>query len=216
MDRDSKLTEKVIKYCKKIGVDISGFCDPILYDEYVKGKRPELYLKDSKTVIVIGISINDIILDTWYHYKKGGKSYHFADSVLENFCHKVKNFILDQGYDSKIIPYNPGLFLKDAAALAGIGPLGKNNLLVTNQFGPQVRLRALVTTAPLDVGTPIFESKYCKECDICIRSCPAGALKDGRYNKRLCLDYNQSHLRKLSDTSAIWCNICIESCPVGK
>ena len=216
MNKDSQLTEKIIKYCKKIGIDVAGFCDPMLYNEHVKGARSESFLKDAKTIIIIGLHLNDLILDTWYQDKKSNKSFHFADSIIEGLGCKLKDFISDNGYESRMISYNPGLYLKDSAALAGIGPIGKNNLLITQKFGTQVRLRALVTDAPLVVGIPIFESEYCKDCDLCIRSCPAKALNGGGYNKRLCLSYSQSHLRVLSDTSDIWCNICIESCPVGK
>ncbi|MDY6965615.1 MAG: hypothetical protein SVM80_06545 [Halobacteriota archaeon] len=216
MNEDSKLTEKIKKYSKKIGIDVVGFCDPMLYGERVKGARPESFLEGAKTIIVIGLHLNDLILDTWYQDKKSNKSFHFADSIIESLGCKLKDFISDSGYESKMVSYNPGLYLKDSAALAGIGPIGKNNLLITDKFGSQVRLRALVTDAPLVVGKPIHESKYCRDCDLCIRSCPAKALNDDGYNRGPCLSYSQSHLRVLSDTSDIWCNICIESCPVGK
>jgi len=140
-------------------------------------------------------------------------------SLLEKvgiFCFKVKNYLFEIGFESVIIPYNPGLFLKDSAALAGIGPIGKNNLLILEEFGSQVRLRALTTKAPLLCGTPIFKSGYCEGCDICINSCPANAFPEGKYNKDICLPYNLSNMRKLSENTSIWCNICIESCPIGK
>ena len=37
-----------------------------------------------------------------------------------------------------------GLYLKDAAVMAGLGCIGRNNLLVTQKFGPRVRLRAVI------------------------------------------------------------------------
>lgn len=217
MIRDSSLTERTLKYCEKIGIELVGFCDPALYDEYVKkGARPESFLKDTKTIIIIGLHLNDLTLDTWYQDKKSNKSFHFADSIIEVKGRKLKDFLFSEGYKSKMISYNPGLYLKDSAALAGIGPIGKNNLLISDRFGSQVRLRALVTDAPLSLGRPIFESKYCKDCDICAKSCPSEALNDGRYNKMRCLSYSQLHLSVLSDKSDIWCNICIESCPIGR
>lgn len=216
MERNKRLTEKVKKFCRKVGIDIVGFADTKLFDRFPENNRPQNYLKGSQTVIILGFYLHDIILDAWNQNQKTGKSYHFADAVLENYCNLVKSFIKKQGYDSKIISYSPGLFLKDSAALAGIGPVGKNNLLITEHFGSQVRLRALTTTAPLVCGTPIFESKYCKDCNICIESCPASAFPDGKYNKDICRPYAISHLRNLSENTAIWCNICIESCPFTK
>ena len=216
MERDYILTEKVKKFCRNNGVDFVGFADPYQYDRFPEYNKPEFYLKESQTVIIIGLHLYDIILDAWSQNQKSGKSYQFADLILENLGNMIKQFLSEQGYDSEIISYSPGLFLKDSAALAGIGPIGKNNLLITEQFGSQVRLRALTTNAPLVCGTPIIQSKYCKNCNKCVESCPTNAFPNGIYNKNICNTYQMSNLRKLSEYTSIWCNICIKSCPIGK
>jgi epoxyqueuosine reductase QueG len=211
-----QLTDEVIAYCDKIDIDIVGFCNPTNFNKFDKEHTPESYLKNSKTVIVIGFHLYDLSLDAWSKDEKKEKSYHFADSILLDQCHQIKSFLAKKGFKAKIIPYKPGLYLKDAAALAGIGPIGKNNLLITKTFGSQVRLRALVTKAELSYGTPIHESIYCGNCNICLDSCPAGALEGGKYNKDLCHNYCLENLQKLSENTVIWCNKCIESCPIGK
>lgn len=216
MDKDKELTADLIKFSKKIGIDIIGFADPKYYNKFAKINRPERFLKDAKTVIILGIHLYDIILDAWSQDQKTGKSFHYLDSILENRCYSLKDFLSKKGYNSVIISYNPGLFLKDSSAIAGIGPIGKNNLLITKEFGSQVRLRAMVTNASLSTGQPITESEYCKQCNICIESCPAKAFVNGKYVKDICLSYNLSNLKKLSNYTSIWCNICIESCPVSK
>ncbi|MFW9881431.1 MAG: 4Fe-4S binding protein [Candidatus Thorarchaeota archaeon] len=217
MERDQQLTIGVRNYCKKIGVDVFGFADPLLFGCYSEENRPDAFLKDLKTVIVIGFHLYDIILDAWSHKKEEGIwNYQFADAVVEQFCHRVRRYLLKKGFNSRVIPYSPGLYLKEAAALAGVGPIGKNNLLITNQFGSQVRLRALATTAPLICGEPLRESEYCKGCDICIEACPADAFINGKYIKEKCYTYLESHKRNLSDYTVIECNVCIDSCPIGK
>lgn len=216
MEGDQKLTGELIKFSNKSGIDIIGFADPKEFKRFKVENRPETYLENGQTVIVIGIYLYDIILDSWSQDQTTGKSFHFLDSILENRAHCIKDFLLGKRYKSKIIPYNPGIFLKDLAALAGLGPIGKNNLLISDKFGSQVRLRAIVTEAPLVTGNPIEENKYCKDCNICISSCPAKALTPEAYNKQVCLSYNLSNLLKLSDYTSIWCNICIESCPYSK
>jgi epoxyqueuosine reductase len=40
-----------------------------------------------------------------------------------------------------------GVFFKDAAVLAGLGCIGRNNLLITPSNGPRIRLRALFLEA---------------------------------------------------------------------
>jgi epoxyqueuosine reductase QueG len=211
-----ELTDEIIAYCDKIGVDIVGFGDPTNFNTSQKKHKPTSFLKNSKTVIVIGFHLYDLGLDAWSKDKMKDKNYHFADSILVNQCHKIKSFLAKKGFKSKISPYEPGLYLKDAAALAGMGPIGKNNLLITKKFGSQVRLRALVTEAELSYGSPIRESEHCKKCNICINACPAGALEGGKYHIDLCYKYCLENLINLSDDTVLWCNICIEACPIGK
>jgi epoxyqueuosine reductase QueG len=217
MKRDQHLTEEIKEYCKKIGVDVVGFADPRLFERYPEVNRPTKYIEEPNTVIIIGLYLYDIILDAWSHKEgEGVWSYQFADAVVEQFCHGVRRYLLKRGFNSRVIPYSPGLFLKEGAALAGIGPIGKNNLLITQKFGSQVRLRAIATTAPLSCGEPITESKYCSDCSLCIESCPAKAFSNGKYNKKKCYLYLETHKRELSDFTIIECNQCIESCPIGQ
>jgi len=218
MNKEISLTNNLLAYSKKIGIDLIGFADPKLFTEYLDDNNPSFYFKSDspRSVIIIGIYLYDIILDAWTQEQSTGKSFHYLDSVIENRLHLIKDFLSKRSYISKIIPYNPGLFLKDSAALAGIGPIGKNNLIISDEFGSQIRLRALVTDAPLEFGDPIYESKYCEGCSKCVDACPANALTDSKYNKEACLSYNLENLRKLSKNTVIWCNICIESCPIGK
>lgn len=216
MIRNEILTRELIKYCNNINVDLVGFANPKFFNKYRPDNRPQAFLENPKSVIIIGLHLYDLLLDAWSKDEKKNMNYHFADSILVNQCYKIKNFLAKKGFKSKIISYKPGLYLKDAAALAGMGPIGKNNLFITERYGSQIRLRALVTEAPLVVGNPINESKYCKNCDICIEACPANAFSEGKYNKDACLTYCQANLRNLSDKTVLWCNICIECCPIGK
>ena len=216
MERDQKLTEDIKKYCKKIGIDVLGFADPDLFDRFSEENRPQAYLTNVKTVVIIGFHLYDLILDAWNYFKEENRSYQFADSLIENFCHRVKDKLAQIGYESVVISYGPGLYLKDSAALAGIGPIGKNNLLITPSYGSQVRLRAIITTAPLICGEPILESEYCKECDICMKACPANAFIDGKYTKDVCNEWARANWEILSEHTVVWCNVCIEECPVTK
>lgn len=216
MKRNTVLTGKVNHFANKAGIDIIGFADPDAFHRFPHNNRPENYLAGARTVIIIGLHLYDIILDAWSRDRKNAKSLHFLDAVIERYCNKVKAFLSDDGYGSQIVSYNPGLYLKDAAALAGIGPIGRNNLLITEAYGPQIRLRAVVTTAPLTCGEPIFESYYCKGCNKCIRACPANAFPENKYDKELCYNYSITHLTQLSAYTSIWCNACIEACPIGK
>ncbi len=96
-----------------------------------------------------------------------------------------------------------GLYLKDAAVMAGLGCIGRNNLLVTPQYGPRVRLRAVVLSAELPPTGPI-DFDPCAGCDApCLRRCPQNAFgrrmytpeetgierlpgRDGSYSRAAC------------------------------
>jgi epoxyqueuosine reductase QueG len=216
MIRDKDLTEKLINYAKKIGIDLIGFADPKDFNRFKKNNRPEAYLSNCRSVIIVAIYMYDTILDAWSEDAITKKSYHFLDSILENRLLLLKDFLQQRNFMSIIIPYKPGIFLKDAGVLAGLGSIGKNNLLLTEEFGSQIRLRALATQAPLITGKPLKGTQFCHDCRICIEKCPINALSEGKYNKELCLSYNLSNLVKISKYTSIWCNICIEVCPYTK
>jgi len=207
---------KQLEHFAKNWIDVIGFADINHFNNFYNDNHPSYYQDDALIIIIIGLHLFDQNLDIWTESKDLHKNYHFLDNVLEKYCYKIKNFLSKKGFESEIIPYTPGIFLKDSAALAGIGPIGKNNLLITKNYGSQVRLRAMTTNAPLNPGIPIKMSKFCLNCDLCIKACPAGAFHDGKYIRELCLSYNLTNLKELSEYSSIWCNICIESCPIGK
>ena len=62
-----------------------------------------------------------------------------------------------------------GLYMKDAAVLAGLGCIGRNNLLITPEYGPRVRLRVVLLDAELTATGPIA-----------VRSLPTGAMRPCR------------------------------------
>ncbi len=212
---DVGLTEQLEHTCLKAGADVFGCADLAVIRQLSKNNRPEKFLAEVQTVVVVGIHLYDIVLDAWSQPPGLGKGNQFADQILEGICYCAKDFLADHDHVSVVVPY-AGLLLKEIAAVAGIGPIGKNNLLLTPEFGPQVRLRALVTDAPLKCGNPILTCRYCATCQKCVDVCPANALAKGHYDREKCEPYQLSHLRHLSEYTSIWCNACIEACPVGR
>ena len=109
------------------------------------------------------------------------------------------------------LPYHiekGGTFLKDSAVLAGLGCIGRNNILVTPEYGPRVRLRALT----LDVTVPStgpLSFDPCEGCDApCRRACPQGAFNNQIYKTE---DYGQNRLPGRSGVfSRPVCNIQME------
>jgi epoxyqueuosine reductase len=78
------------------------------------------------------------------------------------------------------------LSLRHAAELAGLGVLGRNNLLVNHRYGNMVQIGALLTDREIE-PSPLAEYGTCPDgCRICIDTCPAGALDGTTVNQKLC------------------------------
>lgn len=75
---------------------------------------------------------------------------------------------------------------KTVAAIAGLGGIGLNRLLVTPRWGPFVRLSTVITDAPLDPDHPVEENP-CDACGACVDACPVEAIKtDGTLDLKAC------------------------------
>ncbi|MBI9086280.1 MAG: epoxyqueuosine reductase [Desulfobacterales bacterium] len=129
------------------------------------------------------------------------------------------------------LPYHAlrgGIFLKDAAVLAGMGVIGKNNLLITPQYGPRVRLKALWLNLPLQCTGPTHGFAPCDGCDgPCIKACPRDAFNGGSYHRERCrLQMRTDETEKVVLKSPLigvpsrfitaYCRRCELACPVGQ
>ena len=132
--------------------------------------------------------------------------------------------------DAAELPYQVernGVFLKDTAILAGLGVMGRNNLLITPRFGPRVRLRALLVDLPLPASGSLEEFAPCKGCDApCLSACPQNAFGSGAYQRERCLlqmkadEANPIALRSpvvgmATKFKIAYCRLCELACPVA-
>ena len=77
---------------------------------------------------------------------------------------------------------------KALAVRAGIGGIGRNSLLITEQFGSRVLLGELVVCAPADRYSEPLAQNSCSGCGLCVERCPASAiLPEGGIDTRKCI-----------------------------
>ena len=112
---------------------------------------------------------------------------------------------------------------KTAAARAGIGWYGKNDVIITEKYGPRVRLSAILIDAVFEYSVPITESRCPDGCTKCVEICPCKALKNRRWtpgtDRSEIIDYHKCNrmrsawIPKLGRKNA--CGLCLVACPFG-
>jgi len=182
----------------------------------------------AESVLVLGLEHpeNEPELD-WWDDRDGGTP---GNRQLVNIAKDLKQWLQEEfGFNVHPLPYHVekgGLFVKDAAILGGIGTLGSNNLVITKEFGPRVRFRALLIDVNLKPKAPI-DFTPCQACDNpCRSACPQDAFANGFYSRISCNKQMEADERgkdvfkqpddKLPKPRIKYCRACELSCPVGK
>ena len=115
---------------------------------------------------------------------------------------------------------------KTVATLAGVGWIGKNAMLVTKEAGSALRMRVVLTNAPLECGTPITKSKCPKNCMVCVNICPGKAPKgvnwevsvdrDEFFDAEACFAAARARAKEMLGVDEVICGLCISHCPFTK
>jgi len=71
---------------------------------------------------------------------------------------------------------------KTIARLAGIGWIGKHNLLITRNYGSAVSICSVLTNAPLKTTLHTPVSPLCGNCTICKEVCSTEAIRGNTWN----------------------------------
>ena len=114
------------------------------------------------------------------------ESYKVANKKMMAAANGIAEKLKEAGYSSRVI--HPAervdsdnlkgpVSLKAVARVCGVGWIGNNGLLMTDQFGPRVRLIAVLTDMPL-IETPVLLENNCGDCRLCIENCALKVLKD--------------------------------------
>ena len=167
-------------------------------------------------------------LDWWRHGFSGGTA---GNRMLISINSKLSTWLeKEKGIKTTQLPYHiedGGIFLKDAAVMAGLGCIGKNNMVVTAEYGPRVRLRAMFTDELLpETGPADFDP--CRDCSMpCRNTCPQNAFRNTFYSRAICNRQMETdganaavpNAREKIDkpfSPVKYCRACELSCPVGQ
>lgn len=215
------LTFTLKEYAFREQIHMYGVADAEPLNQEPKGRRPIDLLPDAKAVIVVAMGMHDPLMKMWYSLPGSYllAAQNLPDALINLWLLKLLSLLKDYGYAGAKTSgeFIPGLRLNRAAQQAGLGYIGKSQLLITPEFGPRVFLGALVTNAPLLPDSPCTENQ-CGPCKVCQEYCPSGAIQEGFYDARKCESYiNQvSHKQVFSLYGWSECAMCMRICPKGR
>lgn len=103
------------------------------------------------------------------------------------------------------------LSLRHAAYLAGLGKLGRNNLLINKDYGSMIQIGALLTSTRLEPD-PLADYDVCPpSCTICLDRCPQHALTGTTVIQKDCRPL--SNFRTEKGYTIKKCFECRKKCP---
>jgi epoxyqueuosine reductase len=179
----AEVASRVKRAARLFGASLVGICEldrQWLYShvsndltgEYTPLEIPEAY----RYAIAMAIEMNYGLIQTTPTAGAsaatglGYSKMAFVAGLLAQFIRKL-------GY--KAIPCGNDTALSIPIAIeAGLGELGRNGLLITEKFGPRVRLCKVFTDLPIVPDEPHFfgVTEFCRSCMKCAEHCPSRAI----------------------------------------
>lgn len=179
---------------KKQGADFVHFVDI--------SKLPEEKNKNFLSAILIGLVLSpkylQKITNTPDYVKKmilnkevNQDEFHLKEMEADRLADYFANYLMLKGFsaysqsennitltgfyneETKTTPFPA----KSIALMAGLGWIGKHNLLVTPEFGSAICMSTILTDAPLQTVAHSPAPSECGMCTICTNICPMNAIK---------------------------------------
>ena len=188
------------------------------------------FSKEYQSALVLAVPYEPQLNIESYTEGEFDNSIHNARIKLEQTLNDIELVLKEEGIAYYIPPVTQQneeelkaeFSYKYAAVNAGLGWIGKNDVLITEEYGPRVRLSAVLIDHPFEYGNKMTESR-CGSCTKCVDICPHKALKGANWNIKthrneiidyhLCnqkrSEYIKSHGRKNA------CGLCMAVCPYG-
>jgi len=214
-------TEKIKALCRQWGGSLFGVADLRAFrkEEIL---LPAFLMDQLSYGISVGFRLSDSILEEvedqptplyFHHYQR-------VNILLDTIGLIVTSAIQDLGHRAVPIPASQivdwktqkgHLSHKHLAQAAGLGWIGRNNLLVNEQLGSRIRLVTILTDIPLVTSPPAI--KDCGSCLACLSLCPAGAIKvrQEEFDHIRCYEQLRTFAKTLHFSHNI-CGVCVKAC----
>lgn len=219
MDKDKDYL-KLKKFCLNEGVDLFGVADinSIKSDFFISEETMDRLDK----AVCLGLRLSRSILEEiaqqptrlYFHH------YRATNNLLDQIALKTCNYIQKANFLALPIPASQILDWQNQKAhishkklgvLAGLGWIGRNNLLVNKKLGSQFRIVSVLTNMPLKTDEPVKDN--CGSCRLCMAVCPADAIKEksSDFDHIRCFEKLKEFQRQRLVDQYI-CGICLKAC----
>ncbi|TVP91237.1 tRNA epoxyqueuosine(34) reductase QueG [Alkalibacterium sp.] len=206
----------------------SGFEHPVIEERIY----PEKIFDEPKSIIAIALAYPSKMRNKPPRVKgerrgefaraSWGKDYHFV--LREKMDELIAYIRKEAGETVSFKPMVDTGELVDVAVAqrAGLGFIGRNGLLITEEYGSYVYLGEIITNIEFEPDQKV--SFGCGDCTRCVDACPTDALLgDGRMNAQRCLSYQTQtkgympkEYRRNMGHVIYGCDICQIVCPYNK
>ena len=206
------------------GIDLFGTA---LVDEDQRLRFHESIVEIAKSLpyaVSMGMRLSYPVLKTVVTAPTWTYNYHYRqiNIALDQTALYIAGEIQREGFSALPIPASQildwdrlraHLSHREIAGLAGLGWTGRTNLLITPEFGSQVRLVTVLTNMELPARSGKDAGGDCGTCRACVKMCPAEAIDDDP--EKFDLDSCAAQLRRFSKSEKIntmICGLCIKVC----
>lgn len=182
----------------------------------------EVSLSGLSTGISFGYRLSDVVVDGIADHPTRTYQYHYrqVNLLLDQIGLRIASVIQARGWRAFPVPSSQvvnwenltgHISHKVIGRLAGLGWIGRNNLLVNPRHGARVRYASVLTDLVLPADTPIEDD--CGDCSRCVTACPGGAIAQDRSSFDLdkCIRTIDLITKKSNIGSRI-CGICVKAC----
>jgi reductive dehalogenase len=232
----------VKKTGKKLGaglVGIAPFDERWLYThalKFVPGQKPPIKVASMEKVLPFKPkSVIMMAIEMDYELIKLAPAYTATAAALKGYSQmafvapSLARFIQQLGF--KAIPFGNDTFRNVPMAIAaGLGEGSRMGVLVTEKFGPRIRLCGVATELELPMDKPVTfgVKEFCEVCMKCADNCPGNAITkepkptlDGQHNRSNSVGVKKWHVNAEKCLTfwgklGIGCSNCISCCPYNK
>ena len=218
------LSENIKEIALQLGASLAGIAnaDAVLQTPSHRGRRKlqQRFRYTSIVVMALVHPASDPELDWWTG--RGGTP---GNRKIQRISKSLQVWLKrEHAMISRMIPYHVekgGIFLKEASVAAGLGIIGRNNLLITPQYGACTRLGALSLKSEIPPDKPI-RFNPCEKCSApCLAACPQNAFEQGTYNRHACEhqmrrdEADRKNISRRGKTRSViaYCRACEWACP---